>query len=109
MSISFISVSKQPGKAAYFDSDCSSYRAPSDTPHEVLMEWKREWNLCNCRDCYDRDCRFRNSQDRFPVDADGKNQCLRLMKDKTDYVFRNGNGTVITIPDEIVKLIRGKE
>lgn len=110
MSIVFNSISKQPGKAAYFDSNCSAYRAPHDTPHEVLMEWKREWDLCNCRDCYDWDCKSRNSgPDRFPLDAGGKNQCLRLMKDKTDYVFRNGDGTVITIPDEIVKLIRGKE
>ena len=108
MSIVFNSISKQPGKAAYFDSNCSAYRAPHDTPREVLTEWKRQWELCNCRTCYDQACRCRNSPDRFPIDADGKDQCLRLMKDRTPFVFRNGSGLVIEIPEEIVKLIRGK-
>ena len=71
--------------------------------------WRREYQLCDCESseypCYDCDCPVRGKNERFPHDAGGAGQCLRLAQAKSRFSFRIEGGTVITIPDEIIKEI----
>lgn len=93
-------------KARYFERDAAGYLLPHKLPKEQAEAWRHEYNLCNCNSCQDEGCKVRQSSARFPVDAGGQDQCLRLMKEKTPYVWRNADGRVIVIPDEVVKAIR---
>jgi len=97
------------GKPQYFASGATGYKIPPGTPAEVSQKWRSEYDLCDCSTCYDRDCRCRNKNIRFPVDAGGQNQCLRLMQTKTPFVFRLATGLVIELPLEMVQRIRGTE
>ena len=95
------------GKAQYFASGARGWKLPHDLPKEKVAEWRREYDLCDCSTCYDMACRYRNDYARFPADTEiGKNQCLRFMQAKTPFAFRNGEGTVIEIPPEVVRAIR---
>lgn len=94
------------GKAQYFASGASGWKVPYNTPKEVEKKWKQEYDLCDCSTCYDRDCKCRQKNTRFPADIGGMNQCLRLMQDKTPFVFRLATGLVVELPPEIVQLIR---
>ena len=94
------------GKMQYFASGATGYKLPTYLSKEMAAEWNREYRLCDCSNCYDSACIVRQKHARFPIDAGGANQCLRMMQDKTPFVFRNGGGLVIEIPPEIVKAIR---
>lgn len=96
------------GKPQYFQSGAQGWKVPPGTPAEAVSEWRKEYDLCDCSTCYDRECQHRNKDARFPLDAGGQAQCLRLMQSKSRYTWRNGNGEVITVPDEVVNAIRGE-
>ena len=98
----------ESGKQQYFESGAMGYKLPPGLAVEVAEEWKKEYDLCNCTTCYDRQCTCRNMTIRFPVDAGGRNQCLRYMESKSRFVWRNGNGEIIEIPLAIIKAIRDK-
>ena len=68
-------------------------------------EWKREFELCNCQTCYDMECKARNKKTRFPEDAGGECQCLPLAQDKSKFAFRNVDGAVVILPENIVSNI----
>jgi len=90
-------------KARYFQSEAQSWKVS-----KVVDEWREEYALCDCATCYDDKCMYRRKVERFPLDAGGQNQCLRLMQSKSRYAWRNGNGDVITIPEEVVSAINGE-
>ena len=96
------------GKAQYFQSGAQAWKVPPRTPAEVISKWRKEYELCDCATCYDDQCQYRFKVERFPLDAGGQDQCLRLMQSKSRYTWRNGNGEVITIPDEVVSAINGE-
>ena len=90
-----------PNKQAYLKGE---YYLCNATP-ETKEEYSIEKDLINCDTCGLRDCGYRNSEDRFPIDAGGKGQCIRLEEYKSDYAFRNDNGLIIVIPDEVIERI----
>ncbi len=65
-------------KAKYFGGD--RYMIGFQTK-ETKEEWLKEKALTDCEnDCqYAQDCAHRNNVDRFPADAGGKGQCIRLL------------------------------
>ena len=78
---------------------------PSDG---IMPEWRKEKDLVNCQDCgYHYDCFHKNSTERFPADAGGKGQCLRLAQYLSPYSFQNVDGQIIVIPEDVVDAIRG--
>lgn len=94
-------------KRQYFAHDGAGYLIPHTLPAEKAGEWKNELALCDCATCIDRECNCKNLTSRFPADAGGQDQCLRLMQTKSPFSFRNGDGTVITIPPEVVTALHG--
>lgn len=64
---------------------------------------QKDSNSLNCADCNEQ-CSFRWKQERIPVFADGKGQCIRWHReaDNNPYSWVNGDGTVIAIPEEII-------
>ena len=85
-------------KRRYFEQGGSPWLNP--TP-----EWKRQFQLCDCLTCFDRDCKARDKSSRFPCDSGGDGQCLRLAQAESDFAFRNVDGRVIVLPEEIVNKI----
>lgn len=102
--VGFVPLKESTGKEAFFRTG-DAWRIPPGTSDEIARSWRREYDLCNCSSCNDTACRHRNKATRFPLDAGGQEQCLRLMQSKTRYTWRNGNGDIITIPAEVVKAI----
>ena len=70
-------------------------------------EWRLEYELTDCKTCGDNDCPHRLKESRYPVDAGGGLQCLRLAQHKNPFTWRNPNGQVISIDESVVKKIRG--
>ena len=70
-------------------------------------QWRREREAINCTTCHDELCKFRNKDERYPVDAGGESQCLRWAQEFGGICWRNPDGTVILVPDKIVEAIRG--
>ena len=96
-------------KEAFFEAGGAAYMLPYKMPDEEANKWRSEFNACNCHlGCYDNECKYRDKKERFPVDAGGESQCLRLARLKSDFAFRNVNGDVIIIPDSIVERILDK-
>ena len=96
------------GKMAYFASGGEAWKAGLTDKSEV-QQWRKEYSLCDCLRCYDRECTCREKNIRFPASAGGRDQCLRYARTLIKYAFRNPDGTVIIIPDEIIEAIRGDE
>ena len=92
------------GKEAFFASGGEGWKAGFVDKDEV-MRWKKELALCDCYRCFDEDCIAREKNIRFPEDVGGRAQCLRLAQSKSEFAFRNSDGTVISIPDGIVEKI----
>ena len=82
------------------------YFAGEPVPSEE--EWYTERKLIDCSDCL-YDCPQKNRPERLPADAGGKGQCLRHAQYLSDFAFRNVDGSVIILPDEIIQAIRGTE
>ncbi len=71
-----------------------------------IVKWNKEIELIDCDTCGEqRDCPAYMKESRYPVDAGGAGQCLRLEEFRSPYAFRNGNGDVVVIPDEVVDRI----
>ena len=86
-------------KKHFFDEGGQPWMNPSPS-------WKQQYDLCNCRTCLEQnDCSFSGKKERFPLDAGGKGQCLRLAQAESDFAFRNVDGRVIVLPEEIVNKI----
>ncbi len=95
-------------KAKFFYGGGEKWRIPPNLPKEKAAEWVRQQELCSCVDCHDQECHFRNNNACFPKDAGGQDQCLRLMKTESRFVWRNGDGRIITIPPEIIEALRAE-
>ena len=86
-----------PDKQRYFDRGGELFL--SDPRAE---EWREEYQRCNCKTCYDENCKARFRGIRFPVDVGGQGQCIRNESAKNRFAFRNVDGTVIVIPEDII-------
>ena len=77
---------------------------------ESVEKWREEFRLCDCRSCQDF-CDSMNLPERFPLDAGGRSLCKNLIKffaKKVDGIaFVNVDESVIVIPGEVIKKIRG--
>lgn len=83
-----------------------SYGALSDSERKRT---EKEVELTRCITCMDKQCPYRDKDERFPPDAEGKGQCLRWAEwayQDNPYFWRNLNGDIIVIPLEIVEAIR---
>jgi len=83
----------------------SSY-ATYGLPTEVSDRWKAERRMLDCSQCDDEACEFRFKQDRFPEDAGGKGQCLRWAQEFTPLAWKNQDGRVIIMPQEVIDRLK---
>ena len=83
----------------------SSY-ATCGIPAEVSDRWYAEQRLLNCSQCDDEACVARFKQDRFPEDVGGKGQCLRWAQEFTPLAWRNQDGRVIIMPQEVIDRLK---
>lgn len=91
--------------AAYFAGG-QTFKLPPNLPEEKIRQYQRLRDLCDCSTCYDHECRVRDTHARYPVEAEGMDQCLRMMRTRSEYVFRTPLGLVIEVPPGIVEKIR---
>lgn len=91
-----------------FSDSWQSGVALSNLPPQVAEATRREISAVQCSTCLDSECKHRGRTDRLPIDAGGKSQCLRWAKLVSRYSFRNGDGTVIIIPDEVIAAIKAE-
>ena len=75
-------------------------------PPEIAARWRAEADALNCNSCYMTDCKFRNKHERLPDDAGGEGQCLRWAQKFTPLAWRNLDGRVIVMPQEVLDAIR---
>ena len=76
-------------------------------PEEEQKKWRQEEALVNCGNClYRSECDHCFKKERFPSDAGGDAQCLRLAQHMSKYAFINCNHNIIVIPDEIIEKIK---
>lgn len=73
---------------------------------EVATRLRTEAKLLDCSCCDDDACTFRFKQDRFPQDAGGKGQCLRWAREFTPLAWRNQDGRVIVMPQDIIDKLK---
>lgn len=76
------------------------------SPPEIAARLRREKRLLDCSDCPDGACAFRFSQDRLPEDAGGKGRCLRWAQEFTPLAWRNQDGRIIIMPQEVIDRLK---
>lgn len=85
-----------PGAAYHLD-----YASP-----EVAARLRSEAKLLDCSRCDDEACTFRFKNDRLPEDAGGKSQCLRWAQEFTPLAWRNPDGRIIIMPQEVIDRLK---
>ena len=83
-----------------------SWHAAHSVPAEIFNHWKAEAKLLDCSRCDDEVCAFRFKQDRFPEDAGGHSQCLCWAQEFTPLAWRNPDGRVIVMPQEVIDRLK---
>lgn len=73
---------------------------------ETVARLRAEREALNCSYCDDEACAFRFKQDRLPEDVGGKSQCLRWAQEFTPLAWRNQDGRVIIMPQEIIDKLK---
>lgn len=93
-------------KAMFFNGEYQGKIALDYMPPEKAQRWKAEAAALNCATCNDENCPVRFNGDRLPADAGGKSQCLRWAQEFTPLAWRNPDGYVIIMPQEVFDTIR---
>ena len=94
------------GREMYLKSVPGSAYSMDFLSPEMAARYRTEKQLLNCSDCDDEACAFRFKQDRFPEDVGGKGQCLRWAQEFTPLAWRNQDGRVIIMPQEIIDKLK---
>lgn len=75
-------------------------------PPEPAAQYRAEQELLDCSNCDDEKCAFRFKNERFPEDAGGKGQCLRWAQKFTLLAWRNQDGRVIIMSQEVLDKLK---
>ena len=89
-----------------FTGDYHGNLALSHMPPEVADCWRDEAAALKCSTCFQENCKFRDKHERLPDDAGGEGQCLRWAQEFTPLAWRNVDGRVIVMPQEVLDTIR---
>lgn len=91
-------------KERFFDGDRFILSQQSENTRK---RWTQEAKLTDCGDCpHSQECIYCYKTVRFPADAGGEAQCIRLAQYQSKYAFENANHQIIIIPDEIIDRIK---
>ena len=90
----------------FFNGEYGGRLALDYLPPETAERWWAEAAALECSSCNVEECAFRFKEERLPEDAGGNCQCIRWAEKFTPLAWRNPDGRVIVMPQEILDAIR---